>query len=70
MGWLIVVAVRPMWVNLPGESLGWIAAGGLAYTGGVVFYATDRRRFFHFLWHLCVLAGTGCHFMAIWRHTG
>lgn len=65
MGWLVVVAIRPMWSELTPDVLAWIAAGGIAYTGGVVFYALDRKRYFHLVWHLCVLAGTGCHFVAL-----
>ena len=41
------------------------AAGGVAYTAGVVFYAADRMRYAHFVWHLCVLAGTACHVIAV-----
>lgn len=65
MGWLVVIALRPLWlaVSLPG--LAWLAAGGLAYTAGVVFYASDRVRYAHFIWHLFVLGGTACHFVAV-----
>ncbi len=70
MGWLIVVAVRPMWNSMPGWGLFWLAAGGLAYTAGVVFYANDRLRYGHFVWHLFVLIGTACHFVAVWRFAG
>ena len=65
MGWLAIVAVRPLWTHMPRAGLLWLAAGGLAYTGGVVFYATERLRYGHFLWHLCVLAGTACHVVAV-----
>lgn len=65
MGWLVIVAVRPLWTHMPRAGLLWLAAGGLAYTGGVVFYATERLRYGHFLWHLCVLAGTACHVVAV-----
>jgi hemolysin III len=41
-----------------------ILAGGIAYTGGLAFFATERR-YSHFLWHLCVIAGTTCHFLAV-----
>jgi len=67
MGWLIVVAARPMWTSMPGWGLFWLAAGGAAYTAGVLFYANDRLRYGHFVWHLFVLIGTGCHFIAVWR---
>jgi hemolysin III len=67
MGWLIVVAVRPLWLHLPAWGWFWLLAGGFAYTAGVAFYAA-RRRFAHFLWHLAVLAGTMCHFVAVLRY--
>jgi len=69
MGWLVVVAIKPMWDRLPAAGLLWLLAGGLAYTGGVAFYAASRRvRYAHFCWHLCVLTGTACHFVAIQRY--
>ncbi len=65
MGWLVLIAVQPLWQRLPHEGLLWLLAGGLAYTGGVVFYAAKRLRYAHFVWHLCVLAGTTCHYFAV-----
>ena len=65
MGWLMVVAIQPLWQHMPQSGLLWLAAGGVAYTGGVVFYAMKRVRYGHFLWHLCVLTGTTCHFFAV-----
>jgi hemolysin III len=67
MGWLIVVAVKPLWHRMPSEGLFWLSAGGIAYTAGVVFYAVKRVRYFHFVWHLFVVAGTACHFIAVLR---
>jgi hemolysin III len=67
MGWLIVIAVKPLWLRMPAEGLFWLFAGGLAYTLGVVFYAANRVRYFHFIWHLFVIAGTACHFIAVLR---
>lgn len=66
MGWLIVVAAKPLWQAMPAWGLFWLAAGGLAYTAGVWFYAS-RRRYAHFVWHLFVIAGTACHFVAVLR---
>lgn len=65
MGWLAVVAVKPivMLIPLPGVLL--ILAGGLAYTGGLAFFAAQRIRYNHFIWHLFVIAGTTCHFFAV-----
>jgi hemolysin III len=66
MGWIVLIAIEPMWRNVPGWGLFWLAAGGLAYTFGVIFYATDHRvRYHHFVWHLWVLTGTACHYFAV-----
>ena len=65
MGWLVVVAIQPLWQRIPPAGLMWLVAGGVAYTGGVAFYALKRVRYSHFLWHLCVLTGTACHFFAV-----
>jgi hemolysin III len=65
MGWLIVIAIVPLVERMPPAGLAWLVAGGLAYTGGVAFYALDRYRYCHFIWHLFVVAGTACHFMAV-----
>lgn len=66
MGWLVVVAVVPMVTRMELAGLLWLLGGGLAYSGGVVFYALDARlRYGHFVWHLFVLAGSVCHFFAV-----
>lgn len=65
MGWLVVIAIRPLWLHMPIAGLLWLVAGGLAYTGGIAFYAANRLRYGHFVWHLCVLLGTTCHFFAV-----
>ncbi len=70
MGWLIVVAVRPLWLRVPGVGVAWLVAGGLAYTLGVAFFAAPRLRFGHFVWHLFVLGGTTCHFFAVLWYAG
>lgn len=71
MGWLIVIAARPLMASVPFAGLVWLAAGGLCYTGGVVFYARDRRiRFGHAWWHLCVLGGSACHYVAVVAYSG
>ena len=67
MGWLILIAVKPLWQRMPPEGLFWLLAGGIAYTVGVVFYAAKRVRYCHFVWHLFVMAGTACHFIAVLR---
>ncbi len=68
MGWLVVVAIRPLVLHMPPWGLFWLAAGGVAYTAGVAFYVARRLRYAHFVWHLAVLTGTICHFVAVWRY--
>ena len=68
MGWLALVAARPFLREVPLPGLALIAAGGLAYTAGVAFFAMDRLRYGHFVWHLFVLAGTACHYVAILQY--
>lgn len=66
MGWLALIALKPLVSLLPAPGLAWLVAGGLAYTLGVVFYATDSRvRYGHMVWHGFVVAGTACHYFAI-----
>ncbi len=65
MGWLVLVAIRPLWLRVPTAGLGWLLTGGIVYTAGVPFYAAPRLRYAHFVWHLFVLAGTVCHFFAV-----
>ena len=65
MGWLALIAIRPLWLRLPASGWLWLVAGGLAYTAGVAFYAAERMRYGHFVWHLFVLTGTVCHFFAV-----
>jgi len=65
MGWLIIIAAKPLWESLPLAGLAWLFAGGIAYTSGVYFYLKKNMRYGHLVWHLFVVAGTGCHFVAI-----
>jgi len=62
MGWLAVIATRPLVEALPWGGLAWLLAGGLCYTGGVAFYLWRRLPFHHAVWHLFVLGGSACHF--------
>lgn len=68
MGWLVLIAVKPLWDRVPMWGLFWLLAGGLAYTVGVAFFAAKRVRYGHFVWHLFVLVGTVCHFIAVFRY--
>lgn len=66
MGWMAILAVKPLWNSLPGWGIFWLLGGGLMYTTGVIFFIYDHRiRYHHFVWHLFVLAGTVCHVVAI-----
>jgi hemolysin III len=65
MGWLIIFAIKPLFQTLPGSGIAWLVAGGLAYTLGTIFYAWKTLPFNHAIWHLFVLAGSACHFMAV-----
>jgi hemolysin III len=66
MGWLCLIAAGPMLALVPSWGIIWLLAGGVAYTIGVVFYAIDHRVYYsHFVWHLFVVAGTACHFVAV-----
>jgi len=64
-GWLALIAVRPMMLAIPFAALFWLVAGGVAYTTGVLFFVNQRLRYSHFIWHLFVLAGSSCHFLAV-----
>jgi hemolysin III len=68
MGWLILIAAKPLWLRMPSWGLFWLFAGGMAYTVGVAFFRAERVRYAHFIWHLFVLAGTACHFIAVIRY--
>jgi hemolysin III len=68
MGWLIVLAFGPLLREMPLAGVGWLAAGGLAYSFGVVFFAWRRLPFNHAIWHLFVLGGSVCHVLAVCLH--
>jgi len=66
MGWLVLVAAVPLIHRVPAAGVAWLVAGGLAYTAGVAFFALDSRiKYAHAVWHSFVMAGTGCHFIAV-----
>ena len=65
MGWMALIAAKPLFNSIPIESFIWIIVGGVAYTTGVVFYVWDRLPFNHTIWHGFVLAGSFSHFMGI-----
>jgi len=65
MGWLAVIAVKPVFAALPLAAILWLAAGGLLYTTGVAFYAWERLPYHHAVWHVFVLGGSVCHYLAV-----
>jgi hemolysin III len=65
MGWTALIALKPLAEHVPAGGIAWLVAGGLAYTGGVVFFAWTRLRYSHAIWHVFVLAGSVCHYMAV-----
>jgi hemolysin III len=66
MGWIVVVAIRPLLATLPFSGFLWLLAGGVFYTGGVVFYLFDHKvKHFHGIWHLFVLAGSIAQYFCI-----
>jgi hemolysin III len=65
MGWLAVVAAKPLMQQLSTLELSWLVAGGLCYTLGVVFYVWKSRPYTHAIWHVFVLAGVACHFVTV-----
>ena len=65
MGWLVLIGGKPVWLAVPWWGRFWLLAGGIAYTAGVPFFAATRVRYSHFVWHLFVVVGTVCHFVAV-----
>lgn len=65
MGWLAVLAIKPLLAALDNWSMAWLLAGGIAYTLGTVFYHRQSPRYSHAIWHLFVIAGSVCHYIAV-----
>jgi hemolysin III len=69
MGWMILAAIGPLQRALPIEAIVWLAVGGVFYTAGIVFYAQSTRvAHMHGVWHLCVMAGSVCHYFTVVRY--
>ena len=68
MGWLALIAIYPIITQFPLGCILWLVTGGLSYTIGVTFYALDRLPYMHATWHICVLAGSICHYVAIMKY--
>ena len=66
MGWIVLVAVKPLLAALGGAGFAWLLAGGICYTVGIVFFVFDERfRHWHGIWHLFVMGGSLLHFIAV-----
>jgi hemolysin III len=65
MGWLIVIAARPLVTHVSAVGLRWLVASGVMYTVGVVFFASRKIPFGHAVWHIFVMAGSVCHYLAV-----
>ena len=65
MGWVIIIAIKPLLNIMPSRSLWLLFAGGIFYTVGVIFYAIKKVRYFHSVWHIFTVAGSVCHFFSI-----
>ncbi|MBI2814192.1 MAG: hemolysin III family protein [Opitutae bacterium] len=68
MGWLVMIAIKPLLAALPAGGLKLLIAGGLCYTGGAAFYLWKRLPYHHAIWHLFVLGGSACHWTAVFLH--
>lgn len=65
MGWIAIVAIKPLLSSIPAHGMYWLVAGGLLYSIGVAFFAARRLRFAHAIWHLFVIGGSTCHYFAV-----
>jgi hemolysin III len=65
MGWLVLLVIRPLALAVPTSTIAWLAAGGVGYTAGSIFFVREHVRYSHFVWHLFVLGGTLCHYVAV-----
>ena len=65
MGWLVVLYIKPVMAALDDWTFGWVLAGGIAYTVGTLFYHRPSMRHSHAIWHLFVIAGGVCHYIAV-----
>jgi len=68
MGWIIIFAVKPLMDSLPVAGLAWLLAGGIAYTTGAILYSIEKIHFNHAIFHLFVLLGSFCHFVAVYDY--
>jgi hemolysin III len=65
LGWLVLVALKPLMAAVPAAGIALLVAGGVSYSVGMLFFCRDDKRYFHAIWHLFVIVGTACHFCAV-----
>lgn len=65
MGWLIIIAIKPLLAAMNKMSIIFLVSGGILYTVGTIFYVWRRMKYHHAIWHLFVLGGSVCHFFTI-----
>ncbi|KAF2516258.1 hemolysin III family protein [Flavobacterium salilacus subsp. salilacus] len=68
MGWLIIIAIKPLLANIPSPALWYLLAGGLSYMLGIYFYVKEKVPYYHAVWHIFVLGGSTLHFLAIFLY--
>src|SRR5258708_40356674 len=69
MGWLVIVAIKPLRLTMPANGIAWLGAGGAIYTAGIIFFALSKRvAHMHGVWHLCVIGGSACHYVAVMHY--
>ncbi|HPQ20284.1 MAG TPA: hemolysin III family protein [Saprospiraceae bacterium] len=68
MGWIIIFAIKPLVAAMPPQGLRWVVAGGISYTIGAVLYSIDSIKYNHAIFHIFVLMGSFCHFMAVYYY--
>jgi hemolysin III len=66
MGWIGLLIAHDIIIEIPGDGLLWFLVGGILYTSGVYFYYNDDRKWYHTIWHLFVLGGSLCHYIAVY----
>lgn len=66
MGWTAIVIIKPLLTYLSLHAVLWLVGGGIFYTSGILFFATERLRLGHTIWHLFVMLGSVCHFCAVY----
>ncbi len=70
MGWLVVIAIEPLTTHVAPDGVLWLVAGGVSYSVGIIFYAWHKLRYAHLVWHLFVIGGSVCHFLAVLLYSG